>query len=85
MNLYDSDFRNPTKCEACLLIFKHVTLLLLTSLTVLSLDYWSKEHAQGNPTWLLAQRIQRETPADARIISITGGDPTLLPSSLGHP
>ena len=55
-----------------------LTLLLLTSLTVLSLDYWSKEHAQGNPTWLLAQRIQRETPADARIISITGGDPTLL-------
>ena len=27
-----------------------LTLLLLTSLTVLSLDYWSKEHARGNPT-----------------------------------
>merc|ERR1739841_135425 len=45
---------------------------------VLSLDYWAKEHTSGNPTWELAQRIPRETPDGARIISITGGDPTLL-------
>ena len=55
-----------------------LTLLLVTSLMVLSLDYWAKEHPNGNPTWELALRIQRETPAGARIISITGGDPTLL-------
>ena len=55
-----------------------LSLMLLTSVTVLSLDYWAKEQPAGNATWALAQRIQRETPKQARIISITGGDPTLL-------
>ncbi len=53
-------------------------LLLLTSLTVLSLDYWAKENPLGNPTWALAQRVQRETPAGKPVLSVTGGDPTLL-------
>ena len=55
-----------------------MTLLLSCSLVVLNLEYWAKEVPEGNPTWELAQRIQKETPKNARIISVTGGDPTLL-------
>ena len=55
-----------------------MALLMLGSLAVLSIDYWAKEQPSGNPTWELAQRIQQDTPPEARIISVTGGDPTLL-------
>ena len=53
-------------------------LLVSCSLVVLQVEYWAKEVPEGNPTWELAQRIQRNTPKGARIISVTGGDPTLL-------
>ena len=55
-----------------------MALLMACSITVLGIEYWAKEQPSGNPTWELAQRIQQETPAEARIISVTGGDPTLL-------
>ena len=53
-------------------------LWLMTSLVVLSLDYWAVE-ARHNRTWMpLAQTIRRELPDHARIVSVTGPDPTLL-------
>ena len=55
-----------------------MVLLVSCSLVVLQVEYWAKEVPEGNPTWELAQRIQRNTPKGARIISVTGGDPTLL-------
>ena len=55
-----------------------MALLLGCSLVVLNLEYWAKEVPEGNPTWELAQRIRNETPQQARIISVSGGDPTLL-------
>ena len=55
-----------------------MALLLGCSLVVLNLEYWAKEVPEGNPTWELAQRIRTETPQQARIISVSGGDPTLL-------
>jgi hypothetical protein len=55
-----------------------MALLIACSISVLGIDYWAKEQPEGNPTWQLAQRIQQQTPAEARIISVTGGDPTLL-------
>ena len=55
-----------------------LALVLTTSLLILSLDYWGRERPAGDPTWALAQRVQRETPAGALLVSVTGGDPTLL-------
>ena len=52
--------------------------LLSCSVAVLRVEYWAQEQPNGNPTWELAQRLQRDTPQQARIISVTGGDPTLL-------
>jgi hypothetical protein len=66
------------KSRGKLLLRLGLGLLLLTSLTVLSLDYWAKENPVGNPTWALAQRVRRETPAGRPVLSVSGGDPTLL-------
>jgi hypothetical protein len=53
-------------------------LLLATSLVILSVDYWARERPATDPTWALAQRVRQETPAGALLVSVTGGDPTLL-------
>jgi 4-amino-4-deoxy-L-arabinose transferase-like glycosyltransferase len=53
-------------------------LVLTTSLLILGVDYWGREQPAGDPTWALAQRVRRETPAGALLVSVTGGDPTLL-------
>lgn len=53
-------------------------LVLSASLVILSLDYWGRERPAGDPTWALAQRIRQETPQGALLVSVTGGDPTLL-------
>jgi hypothetical protein len=55
-----------------------LALLMAVSLAVLSLEYWRLESTGGNATWALAQQVQRQTPSGARIVSVTGGDPTLL-------
>jgi 4-amino-4-deoxy-L-arabinose transferase-like glycosyltransferase len=55
-----------------------LALLMAVSLGVLSLDYWRLESTGGNATWALAQQVQRQTPSGAKIVSVTGGDPTLL-------
>ena len=53
-------------------------LALVVSLTVLSLDYWAVEHRQRQAWMPLALTIRRDLPPDARIVSITSTDPTLL-------
>ena len=54
------------------------TLGLVISILVLSIDYWAIE-ARQQATWMpLALTIRRELPESARIVSITGADPTLL-------
>ncbi|MEB3332332.1 MAG: glycosyltransferase family 39 protein [Synechococcaceae cyanobacterium] len=53
-------------------------LLLLTSLTILSLDYWRVEARQARDLLPLALEIRHSTPADAPIVAVTGKDPTLL-------
>ena len=55
-----------------------LTLVLLVSLTVLTIDYWSREQTAGSPTLALAERIQRDTPPGARVVVMTGSDPTVL-------
>lgn len=53
-------------------------LALMVSLTVLSLDYWAVEHRQRDAWMPLALTIRRDLPSEARIVSVTSTDPTLL-------
>ena len=53
-------------------------LALVVSLTVLSLDYWAVEHRQQEAWMPLALTIRRDLPSEARIVSVTSTDPTLL-------
>ena len=55
-----------------------LNIAILISLMVLSFDYWAVEARQHSIWMPLAQTIRRELPADARIVSVTGPDPTLL-------
>ncbi|QNJ01347.1 dolichyl-phosphate-mannose-mannosyltransferase family protein [Synechococcus sp. A15-62] len=55
-----------------------IGLALVVSLTVLSLDYWAVEHRQREAWMPLALTIRRDLPSDARIVSVTSTDPTLL-------
>ena len=45
---------------------------------MLSLDYWAVEHRQREAWMPLALTIRRDLPSDARIVSVTSTDPTLL-------
>ena len=53
-------------------------LALTVSLAVLSMDYWALEHRQREAWMPLALTIRRNLPIDARIVSVTSSDPTLL-------
>ena len=53
-------------------------LALVVSLSVLSMDYWAVEHRQQQAWMPLALTIRRDLPSDARIVSVTSTDPTLL-------
>ena len=65
--------------HTCVLISEVVlSLALVVSLTVLSLDYWAVEHRQREAWMPLALTIRRDLPSDARIVSVTSTDPTLL-------
>ena len=55
-----------------------IGLALVVSLTVLSVDYWAVEHRHRQAWMPLALTIRRGLPIDARIVSVTSTDPTLL-------
>ena len=55
-----------------------LSLALAVSLTVLSVDYWALEYRQQEAWMPLALTIRRDLPSDARIVSVTSTDPTLL-------
>lgn len=55
-----------------------LSLLVLVSLTILGVDYWSRERIAGSAAWDLAQLIQARTPAQARVVVMSGPDPTVL-------
>ena len=55
-----------------------LSITLIISVLVLSLDYWAVEARQRNIWMPLAETIRHELPVDARIVSVTGPDPTLL-------
>ena len=51
---------------------------LIISLTVLSVDYWAVEQRQSRAWMPLALTIRNALPAEGRIVSATSTDPTLL-------
>ena len=55
-----------------------LSITLIVSVMVLSIDYWAVEARQRRIWMPLAETIRRELPDDARIVSVTGPDPTLL-------
>ena len=55
-----------------------ISLALMVSLVVLSIDYWATEQRQSRAWMPLALTIRQQLPMDARIVSVTSTDPTLL-------
>ena len=54
-----------------------ISITLIVSLCA-SFDYWAVEIRQRGIWMPLAETIRKELPTNARIVSITGSDPTLL-------
>ena len=46
--------------------------------SILSIDYWAVETRQRSIWMPLAETIRREMPANARVVTVTDSDPTLL-------
>jgi 4-amino-4-deoxy-L-arabinose transferase-like glycosyltransferase len=55
-----------------------LTLTLLTSAVLYTIDYMWPENPNQSPVYALAQQIDKQTPPGSKILAITGGDPTLL-------
>ena len=55
-----------------------LSLGLVISITVLSVDYWVVEQRQSRDWMPLARTIRNDLPETARIVSVTSTDPTLL-------
>ena len=60
------------------LININLALIIAISLVVLNFDYWAIERKQAEIWMPLAQSIRKEVPSKARIVSVTGSDPSLL-------
>ena len=60
------------------LININLALIVAISLAVLNFDYWALERRQTEIWMPLAQSIRKEVPSKARIVSVTGSDPSLL-------
>ena len=51
---------------------------MIGSLIMLKVDYWDLEKPKSQPVWDTSDLIQTNTKESDLIISVTGGDPTLL-------
>ena len=60
------------------LIWWLLGIWLMISMLVMSIDYWAVEVRQSRAWMPLARTIRNELPSDARIVTVTGPDPTLL-------
>ncbi len=69
---------NNLSLNSNILLTSTVSLCLAISLVVLSIDYWAIEQRQAVIWMPLARRIRKEIPKHTKIVSVTGGDPTLL-------
>ena len=55
-----------------------LALTFITGSLIYSLDYMQPERVQSSEVLQLAQQIKANTPADAKVLATTGGDPSLL-------
>ncbi len=55
-----------------------ISLLFFASLIMLKLDYWDLENPYNQPVWHASDLVKNNTNSSDLIISVTGGDPTLL-------
>jgi len=55
-----------------------LTLTFITGPLIYSLDYMQLENVRSSKVYQLAQQIQAQTPAEAKVLATTGGDPSLL-------
>ena len=55
-----------------------ISLLFVASLVMLKLDYWDLENPLNQPVWHSSDLVKNNTNSSDLIISVTGGDPTLL-------
>ena len=55
-----------------------LSITLIASLSILSIDYWAVEKRHHSIWMPLAESIRREIPSNALIVSVTDSDPTLL-------
>ncbi len=53
-------------------------LTFIASSAIYTLDYMRPENAEASKAYQLAQQIQAQTPPDAKVLAVTGGDPSLL-------
>ena len=60
------------------LIQTFLGITLIGSVSMLSIDYWAVELQQRSIWMPLAENIRRELPSNARIVTVTDSDPTLL-------
>ena len=59
-------------------IYLFISLLCAASLIILKFDYWDLENPKNQPVWNTADLVKNNTNTTDLIISVTGGDPTLL-------
>ena len=59
-------------------IYLFISLVCAASLIILKFDYWDLENPKNQPVWNTATLIKNNTNTTDLIISVTGGDPTLL-------
>lgn len=71
----DKNNQKVNKSKAILLCF---CLTLVAGSAIYTIDYMFKERIDKSAVFQLAQQVKQNTEADSLIISITGGDPTLL-------
>ena len=60
------------------IIHLFLSLLFVTSLIILKLDYWDLENPTNQPVWDTASLVKNNTNTSDLIISVTGRDPTML-------
>ncbi|MBE9140846.1 glycosyltransferase family 39 protein [Nodosilinea sp. LEGE 07088] len=60
------------------LLIAGCSLMIVTGTVIYGIDYMAREIPERSAVYHLAGVVRQTTPADARVVSVTGGDPNLL-------
>ena len=55
-----------------------IALALVTGSAIYAIDYMLPENPANSTVYRLAELVDKYTPSDAKVLTTTGGDPTLL-------